>query len=126
MPNVVVVGGQIKCSHGGVVQLLSGADLLEIASAAVITAGMEAGLSFATGSPGVLTPCPLPAPPSGPPASSSCTATVAATSGTSELLTVGGVGALLDTAKGQAINPNDPNATWSVAKAGQTLVSVDS
>jgi hypothetical protein len=126
MPNVVVVGGKLQCSHGGIVQLLSGSSLLEIAGAQVVTSGMEAKLSFAAGGPGVLTPCPLPAPPSGPLASSSCTATVAATSGVSQLLTVGGIGALMDTAQGQAVNPNDPSATWSVAQAGQTLVIVDS
>jgi hypothetical protein len=126
MPNVLVVGGTIKCSHGGSVKLLQGDDRLGIASAAVIVAGMETGLSFAPGSPGVLTPCPLPVPsPSPVPGSSPCAATMAAIAGVSLQLTVGGKGALLDNATGQATNPNDPAATWNVAMAGQTLVSVD-
>jgi hypothetical protein len=63
MPNVVVVGGTIQCSHGGVVQLASGSGLLGIAGAAALTSGMEAGLSFAPGAPGVRTPCPCTTPP---------------------------------------------------------------
>jgi len=48
-----------------------------------------------------------------------------ATSGVSTQLTVGDLGVLLDNASGQAINANDPSAAWSVADAGQTLLSVD-
>jgi hypothetical protein len=123
MPNVLVVGGKLKCNHGGMLQLSSGSSLLEIAGADAIASGMEAGLSF-SGGPDVLVPCPLPAP-SGPPGSSPCTATLAATAGTSSLLSIGGVAALLDSASGQTVNANDPNATWSVDSAGQTLLSVD-
>lgn len=121
MPNVVVVGGIIQCKHGGMVKLLQGDNRLEIADAAALAAGMEATLSFAPGAPGVLIPCPLPSA-SGP---SPCAATVGATAGVSTQLTVGGKGVLLDTASGLATNPNDPAATWSIAMAGQTLVSVD-
>lgn len=123
MPNVVVVGGVIQCSHKGTLQLSSGDSRLEIAGAAALTFGMETGLSFAPG-PGVLVPCPLPAP-SGPPGSSPCTATLSATTGVSMQLTIGGLGVLLDNASGQATNTNDPSATWSVAQAGQTLIGVD-
>ena len=80
MPNVVVAGGLIQCSHKGIVKLSGGDARLAIAGAAALTAGMEAGLSFAIGAPGVVTPCPLPAP-SGPPSSSACNATFAATAG---------------------------------------------
>jgi len=124
MPNVVVVGGVIQCSHKGTITLSSGDNRLEISSAAALTAGMEVGLSFAPGAPGVLVPCPFPAP-SGPPGSSPCAATIKATAGISAQLTVGGLGVLLDNASGQATNPNDPSATWSIAQAGQTLVSID-
>jgi hypothetical protein len=123
MPNVVVAGGVIQCSHKGTLQLSSGDSRLEIAGAAVLTFGMETGLSFAPG-PGVLVPCPLPAP-SGPPGSSPCTATLSATTGVSTRLEVGGLGVLLDSASGRAINANDTSATWSVADAGQMLLSVD-
>jgi hypothetical protein len=126
MPNVLVVGGTIQCSHGGSVNLLQGDDRLEIASAAVIVAGMESGLSFAPGSPGLLTPCPWPSAAQPPVLGSSpCAATSAALAGVSQQLTVGGKGVLLDNATGPATNSNDPAATWSVAMAGQTLVSVD-
>lgn len=124
MPNVVVVGGIIQCSHKGTLQLSSGDSRLEIARAAALTSGMEVGLSFAPGAPGVVVPCPFPAPPSGPPGSSPCTATSSATKGISTQLTVGGLGVLLDSASGQTINANDPSATWSVAQAGQTVMSV--
>ena len=126
MPNVVVVGGTIQCKHGGAVKLQQGDDRLEIAGAAVFVAGMESGLSFAPGSPGLLTPCPWPSAAQPPVVGSSpCTATMAAVTGISLQLTVGGKGALLDNASGSATNSNDPAATWSVAIAGQTLVSVD-
>ena len=120
MPKVVVVGGKIKCSHGGVVQLASGSDQLEIAGAAALTSGMEVGLSFAAG----LIPCPLPNK-SPPPPTIPCIATLAATTGVSTQFTVGGVGVLLDNASGQTVNPADSQATWSVADAGQTLLNVD-
>jgi hypothetical protein len=126
MPNVVVVGSTIQCKHGGSVQLAQGDQRLEIAGSAVIVSGLETGLSFAPGSPGLLTPCPLPAPATPLVASSSaCVATMAAVTGVSLQLAVGGKGVLLDNASGPASNPNDPGATWSVAMAGQTLVSVD-
>src|SRR5271165_5310992 len=120
MPNVVVVGGTIQCSHGGMVHLESGSDLFEIAGAAALTSGMEVGLSFAAGP----TPCPNPNK-SPPPLTIPCAATLAATKGVSTLLTVENLGVLLDSASGQAVNPADPSATWSVASAGQTLVAVD-
>jgi hypothetical protein len=123
MPNVVVVGGEIQCSHGGVLQLQSGSDQLEIAGAGALTSGMEVGLSFAAG-PGLLIPCPNPNK-SPPPPTIPCTATMSATAGVSAQLTVGGLGALLDNASGLAVNAADPSATWSVADAGQTLLSVD-
>lgn len=127
MPNVVVVGGKIQCSHGGVITLATGDNRLEIAGAAALASGMEAELSFALGEPGVGPPCPCTTP---PPASkpSPCTATVSATAGVSVQLTVGGLGVLLDNASGLTINLGavpPPALTWSVADAGQTLLSVD-
>jgi hypothetical protein len=124
MANVVVAGGLIQCSHKGVVKLSGGDARLAIAGAAALTAGMEAGLSFAIGAPGVLIPCPLAAP-SGPPSSSPCNATVTATAGISTQLTIDGRGVLLDTASGRAANANDANATWSIAQAGQTILAID-
>ncbi len=119
MPSVVVVGGIIQCSHKGTVKLSSGDGRLEIAGAAALTAGMEVGLSFAPGAPGVVVPCPF-STAGGP---SPCSATLKATAGVSTQLTIGGLGVLLDNATGQATNT--PPATWSIAQAGQTLVSVD-
>ena len=49
-----------SASHGGSSKLSSGDDRLEIAgAAALIVPGMESGLSFATGSPGVLITLPV-------------------------------------------------------------------
>jgi hypothetical protein len=126
MPNVVIVGGTIQCKHGGSVKLQQGDERLQIGDGAVVVSGMEAGLSFAPGSPGLLTPCPWPSSAQPPvPGSSPCAATMSALTGVSLQLAVGGKGVLLDTASGAASNPNDPAATWRVAMAGQTLVSVD-
>jgi hypothetical protein len=119
MPFVVVVGGIIQCKHMGTVKLSSGDSRLEISGSAALTAGMEAGISFAPGSPGLIEHCPFTT--GGSP--SPCTATLTATTGVSELLTIGGVGVLLDNATGQTFNT--PLATWSIAEAGQTLVRVD-
>jgi hypothetical protein len=119
MAKVLVVGGLIQCSHGGTVKLLQGDPRLTIASSAAITFGMESGLSFVPGAPGVVVPCPNPGPVNPAP----CTATLPATAGVSTLLTVGNLGVLLDSAQGQTVNPVAP-ATWSVASAGQAIVSV--
>ena len=120
MPYVVVVGGIIQCKHMGMVKLSSGDSRLEISKAAALTAGMEVGISFAPGSPGLVAPCTF-STAAGP---SPCSATIKATAGVSTQLTVGGLGVLLDNATGVATNV--PPATWSIALAGQTLVSVDS
>jgi hypothetical protein len=103
--------------------LSQGNSKLTISGNNVITSGMEVGISFAPGGPGVLVPCPKLAVAGSPPPPSPCTATVATLpSGVATKLTVDGLGALLDGANGQTINPNDPAATWSVASAGQTLL----
>jgi len=116
MPKVLVAGGTLKCSHQGTAKLPKGDSRLQVSSKAAVTAGMEVGLPFPD--------CPLKNP--GTAAPSPCTATVAALpAGVSKLLSVGGAGVLLDSATGQATNPSDPSATWSVADAGQTLLSVD-
>jgi hypothetical protein len=110
----VVAGAMLKCTHGGMAPIPKGDSRLQISGAAAVTAGMEAGVSFAAGTP----PC-LFATAGGP---SPCTATQAATSGISTKLTVGGVGVLLDSASGLATNAQDPSAQWSVALAGQQLL----
>jgi hypothetical protein len=115
MANVVVVGGALSCSHQGRARLSSGDSRLTVDGQAVVVSGQEVGLSFATGSPGVLVPCPLTTN-AGP---SPCAATIAATAGVSTMITVGGLGVLLDTATGTATNPQDASATWSVSDPGQ-------
>ena len=126
MPNVVVVGGKIECSHGGTVELTTGAGQLEIAQSAALTSGMEVGISFAQGSPGVIVVCPN-AVPSGNPGSAPCTIVAKAAIGVSAQMTINGVGVLLDNASGPTFNPNPsgPPPSWSVLQAGQTLLSVD-
>ena len=122
MPNVVVTGGLIQCSHMGVVKLSGGDVRIAVSGAGAITFGMEANLSFAPGAPGLVTPCACPnkAP---PPAFVYCTATLPATTGVSTLLAIDGKGVLLANASGRAINAADPAATWSVAAPGQILLT---
>jgi hypothetical protein len=120
MPNVVVAGGVIQCSHGGQIQFSSGASQLQVSGSGAITFGMEARLSFAPRAPGVTAPCP-----GTPPAHSPCTSSPA-TAGVSTLLTVGGAGVLLFSAKGFCVNPGDPSAKWSIASPGETVLSVAS
>jgi hypothetical protein len=123
MPKVVVAGAVMQCSHKGTLHLTGGDSRLSVSGAGAITFGMEAKLSFAPGSsPNLIAPCPGP-PGSMPP--NICTATLPATAGVSELVTIAGVGVLLDNATGNATNPSDPSATWSITSAGQTLLSAD-
>jgi hypothetical protein len=121
MAQVLVAGATLQCKHNGQLRLSGGDSRLSVSGSGAITFGMEAGLSFAIGSPGVTTPCPFPDPKSGAP--SPCAATLPATTGISILLAVGGTPVLLDNAAGNAVNQGDPAATWSVASAGQTLLS---
>jgi len=120
MPNVVVAGGLIQCSHGGQIQFLSGASQLQVSGSGAITFGMEASLSFAPNAPGVKVPCQ-----GKPSAPSPCTSSPA-TAGVSTLLTVGGVGVLLSSAQGLCVNLGDPSANWSIASPGETVLSVAS
>ncbi len=122
MAMVVSVGGIIKCSHGGQRRLTSGDSRLNVDGNNVVVQGQEIGLSFAPAPPVVITPCPVQTPAGNP---SPCTATLAATSGISTKLTVGGLGVLLDTARGNATNAQDPSATWSIANAGQNKLEAD-
>ena len=122
MGTVLAVGAIIQCSHLGSLKLAQGNPKLRVSGNAVVTAGMESGLSFAVGSPNVVTPCPKLGPgPAFPP--SPCASTGASLpSGVAVKLRVDGKGVLLDSASGLATNPNDPAASWSVASAGQTLL----
>jgi hypothetical protein len=124
MQQVVVAGAIIQCSHGGTARLPKGDNRLEISNKPAVTAGQETGVSFALGAPTTVVPCPHLTP---PPAarSSPCSATQAAQKGISTLLVIGNAGVLLRNASGQATNADDPAAKWSVADAGQTLLSVD-
>jgi hypothetical protein len=116
MPNVVVAGGVIQCIHGGQIQFSGGASQLQVSGSGAITFGMEAGLSFASGTP----PCT-----GKPPNNLPCTSSPA-TAGVSTLLTVGGAGVLLSSAQGLCVNLSDPSAKWSIASPGETLLSVAS
>jgi hypothetical protein len=128
MPNVVVAGGIIQCSHGGQIQFSGGASQLQVSGSGVITSGMEASLSFAQGAPGVTVPCPemTKPPPPATPVPSPC-ASSPATAGVATLLMVGGAGALLSSAQGPCVNPaSSAPPTWSIASPGETLLSVAS
>ena len=117
MPKVLVAGATLKCSHQGSAKLPGGDSRLQVANKPVVTSGMEAGtIAFPD--------CTFKDPKTGSP--SPCMGTKAALpAGVSKLLTVGGVGVVMDSASGQAVNASDPSATWSVGDAGQTLLSVD-
>lgn len=121
MPSVLVVGGVLACSHQGRAKLSSGDSRLTVDGKDAVVRGQEVGISFASGSPGVQSPCPF-STNAGP---SPCAATLAATAGVSSKLTVGGVGVLLDTASGNATNAQDSGATWSVSDPGQSKLTVD-
>lgn len=126
MLNVVVAGGVIQCNHGGQIKFSSGSSKLAINGAGAITFGMEANLSFALGSPGVIAPCTQPTqPPTNPPTVSPCTSSPA-TAGVSALVTIGGAGVLLSNAQGLCVNTSDPSAKWSIGSAGETVLSVSS
>jgi hypothetical protein len=124
MPNVVVAGGVIQCSHSGTIKFSSGSSKLEVNGAGAITFGMEAGLSFALGSPGVISPC-TEVTKTTPPSSSPCTSSPA-TAGVSTIVMIGGAGVLLSNAQGLCINLVDPSAKWSIASPGETVLSVAS
>jgi hypothetical protein len=121
MGQMLVAGGIIQCSHKGQLKMSEGDSRLTVSGNGAITFGMESGLSFAPGSPGIVSPCPFTDPKSGSP--SPCASTLPAIAGQATLLTIGGTPVLLDNATGQATNPSDPSATWSVASAGQSLLS---
>jgi hypothetical protein len=123
MPNVVVAGGVIQCSHKGKIKFSSGASQLQVSGSGAITSGMEAGLSFAPGAPGVTAPCPEVTSSTSAPSPCTCSA---ATAGVSTLLTVGGAGVLLSSAQGLCVNPADPSAKWSIASPGETVLWVAS
>jgi hypothetical protein len=122
MAYVLVAGGVLACSHQGRARLAASDSRLTVDGHAVVVSGQEAGISFATGAPGVDAPCPITAPNGAP---SPCTATLAATGGVSAKITVGGTGALLDSATGSATNAQDAGATWSVSDPGQRKLSAD-
>lgn len=122
MANVVVAGGVLSCAHQGQVRLSSGDGRLTVDGNGAVLSGMEVGLSFAPGTPGVITPCPITSAGGSP---APCAGTLAATSGVSAKLTIGGLGVLLDSAGGNVPNPQLGNATWSVTSAGQAKLTVD-
>ena len=121
MGQVLVAGGIIQCSHKGQVKLSGGDSRLTVSGNGAITFGMESGLAFSPGSPGLVSPCTFLDPKSGSP--SYCAATLPATAGQATLLAVGGTPVLLDNASGVATNPSGVPATWSVASAGQSLLT---
>lgn len=120
MPKTVLVKGTIlQCTHGGQLQLSAGDARLSVNGSGVITSGMEAGLTF--GSPttpaaGMVSPCSAQTP-STPPVFVPCV-TTPATAGVSTKLTVGGMPALLENARGTTASGAGPGS-WSVSSAGQ-------
>jgi hypothetical protein len=120
MGQILVAGAIIQCSHKGQVKLSGGDSRLTVSGNGAITFGMESGLAFAPGSPGLVSPCTALFPNGNP---AYCSATSPATAGQATLLAVGGTPVLLDNASGQTINPTGVPGTWSVTSAGQSLLS---
>jgi len=117
MPQVLVDGATVMCSHSGVMSLSGGNTKLTVSNNGAITAGMEIGIDFTTASP----PCQSKNPTTGAP--TPCKIAASATAGISTVLMVDGTAVLLDTAGGVTVNATAPG-TWSVANAGQTMLSV--
>jgi len=125
VPKVVVVGGFLECSHGGKTKISSGNEKLKISGSAAVTLGLESGYAFlpANAPPTPDQPAPCKKTAAGTPfPPSPCSATLAATTGVSTKIKVDGVGVLLDTASGPAVNANDPGAKWKISDAGQPLL----
>jgi hypothetical protein len=123
MSSVVVMRGKIECkanpptnlTHGGQASFPQGSPKLTVRGVGVIVSGMEARISFAATCPCKVGNSPSP-----------CTAARPATSGISTKILVNGQGVLLDTARGQTLNPGDSAATWEVAEAGQDILRASS
>lgn len=118
MARVVVAGAVVECPHGGQLKLTAGDGRLEVGGKAVVTSGMEAGLAFAPGAPGVVAPCTHTTPNGAP---SPCSGTQPA-SATATKLFVGEQAALLEGASGPVLNPASPGATWKLSDPGQSLL----
>jgi hypothetical protein len=118
MPQVLVDGATVMCSHSGVMSLSGGNTKFTVSNNGAITAGMEIGIDFTTASP----PCQSKNPTSGAP--TPCKIVAAATAGISSVLSIAGTPVLLDTAGGVTVDGTNPPGTWSVASAGQTMLSV--
>jgi hypothetical protein len=121
MPQVLVAGATLKCSHSGMFRLSSGSDKLVVSGNGAILSGAEVGVSFAPGAPGVTAPCTITNPGGSP---TPCSIAAPAASGASTMLSVGNVPVLLSTAQGMAVNLTTGPAPWSVGDAGQQVLSV--
>ena len=118
MPDVVVVGGIVECSHaalGGKGPVTTGSSKLTVGGMQVLVSGQEAGIPFSAPPCTQTIPGPSPAP---------CLMTKAATTGVSTKLTIGGSGVILANAQGLTDNSNLPTSTWSVNSAGQSKLTV--
>ena len=119
MPEVLVVGGTVDCSHMGSGPITSGSSKLTVGGMAAVVSGQEESVPF------IAPICPQLNPAQTSPAP--CTMTKAATmGGVSTKLTVVGKGAILSNAKGLTDNSVWPTSTWSVSKAGQSKLTVSS
>lgn len=125
MGKVVVKGGTIKCSHGGELTLQKGASSLTVGGNAVVTSGMEAGLTFGSPTspaPGMVSPCNAQTP-STPPAYVPCV-TTPAVAGLAQKLFVGTMPVLLDSANGTTVSGAGPG-TWSIGDTGQKQTKLE-
>jgi len=119
MPTVLVVGGLLQCTHGGQLKVTAGSSQMTVDNNAVVTSGMEAGLTFGSPTapvPAMIAPCSAQTP-STPPVFVPCT-TMPAAAGAAVKLSVGNMPALLSSATGPTVSGAGPG-TWSVSDAGQ-------
>jgi hypothetical protein len=108
MECVVVVGGKMKCTHGGEVDLSEGSGTLTI-DGDVVVDGKEIGISFADA-------CPNPGSSGGP-----CQLSAKAVTGVSTVLSVDNTSVLHEKASGLT-----SIAEWQISDPGQDILRVSS
>jgi hypothetical protein len=120
MANVLTVGSNVQCSHGGAVTLKAGQTKLKVDGKAVLRPMDLVGASIVGCAVPVATSPPAPSP------TSPCMTVLSVTAGSSTNLRIAGVPVLLDTARGLTDGvppPSGPFNTWSVHSAGQSKLA---
>jgi hypothetical protein len=120
MPNVLTIGSNVQCSHGGAVTLKAGQTKLTVDGKAVLRPADLVGASIVGCAVPIATSPPAPSP------TSPCTTVLSVIAGPATNLSIAGVPVLMDTAQGLTNGvppPAGPFNTWSVHSAGQTKLT---